>query len=145
MPDYKNIAVVKTIEELAEHLAKNEKLILDCFIPGDKEYRFILHVFNNFRGVYFTHHDYIYVEMSWWNYFIKYRKFCKHFNIKRIKYSNNSSNIDKFSIYPVLSKIYKNMEENFADNLTYDYDKLFSEAYDDFYAEGDKKFVRYLY
>lgn len=140
--DYKNIAVVKTIEVLSEHLAKHDRLVLDFYDFHNKDYLFFLHVFNNFRSSIFTHHDHIYVEMSKWNYFWN-RKKCKHFNIKNIPIEDSENRLNEIvKVYKMLNQVVDKMKEEYP-NI--ELDNIVSDAYDDFYAEGDKKFVRNLY
>lgn len=140
-----DMLVSKVVEKLAEHLAKNEKLILEEYNFNNKDFLFFLHVFNNFRSVVFTHHDHIYVEMSKWEYFWNKRK-CKHFNIKRINKPKN----DEERIYetvPVYKMIHQSTDEiakeQGVDSFTLL--NLAAETYSLFYYEGDKKYVRNLY
>lgn len=140
--DYRNIAVVKTIEHLSNYLAKNDKLIIDFFDFHNKDFLFFLHVFNNFKSSIFTHHDYIYIKMTRWKYFIN-RKKCNHFNIKRISSKDIQAQTSKIlPIYKLLGEVTNEMEKKYP---YIDLSNVISEAYDDYYYDGDKKYVRNLY
>ena len=140
--DYKNIAVVKTIEHLSKFLAKNDKLVIDFFDFHNKDFLFFLHVFNNFRGSIFNHHDHIYIEMSRWDFFWN-KKRCNHFNIRRIPSQNTEERIvEILPIYKLLGEVTHEMEKEYP---YVDLSNVISDAYDEFYYEGDKKFVRDLY
>lgn len=140
--DYKNIAVVKTIEHLSNFLAKNDKLVIDFFDFHNKDFLFFLHIFNNFRSSIFNHHDHIYIEMSRWDFFWN-KKRCDHFNVKRTPFQNTEERIiEILPVYKLLSEVTHEMEKEYP---YIDLSNIISEAYDEFYYEGDKKFVRNLY
>ena len=80
--------------------------------------------------------------MTRWEYFIN-RKKCNHFNIKRISSKDIQAQTSKILlIYKFLGEVKLEMKTKYPYiNLS----NIISEAYDDYYYEGDKKYVRNLY
>ena len=80
--------------------------------------------------------------MTRWEYFIN-RKKCNHFNIKRISSKDIQAQTSKMlPIYKLLGEVTNEMEKKYP---YIDLSNVISEAYDDYYYDGDKKYVRNLY
>lgn len=140
--DYKNLAVVKTIENLSDHLCKNKEFVLNNVDFKNKNYLYFFNVFNTFRESCFYAHNHIYVRMSLINYILNYRK-CKRFNLKRItkKMNITSKSYSIFSeIINIKDKLYVEAR-NRGDLLICDFSNIIEDAYNEFYYERDKKYV----